>query len=68
MFGLMNGCRILERNCCRLAHTILARSTEEARDHLKEREDKPSITVAEDRDICLRNALEEDLVVFVVSL
>jgi hypothetical protein len=39
MFGLTNGCRILERICFRLAHTILVRSTEEVGDHLKERED-----------------------------
>jgi hypothetical protein len=34
-----NKCRIVERICCRLAHTILARSTKEVGDHLKERED-----------------------------
>jgi hypothetical protein len=38
-FGLKNGCRILEIIFFRLAHTILVRSTEEARDHLKGRED-----------------------------
>jgi hypothetical protein len=39
MFGLTNGCRILERNCCRLAPMILVRSTKEDGDHLKGRED-----------------------------
>jgi hypothetical protein len=38
MFGLTNGCRIPERIYCRLAPMILVHSTEEARDHLKERE------------------------------
>jgi hypothetical protein len=38
MFGLMSGCRILERIYCRLATMILVRSTKEAGDHLKERE------------------------------
>jgi hypothetical protein len=35
MFGLTNGCRILERIFCRLATMILVRSTEEVGDHLK---------------------------------
>jgi hypothetical protein len=39
MFGLKNGCRTLERICFRLAQMILAHSTEEVGDHLKERED-----------------------------
>ena len=34
-----NKCRIVERICCRLAHTILAHNTEETGDHLKLRED-----------------------------
>jgi hypothetical protein len=68
MFGLTNECRILERMFCRLAPTILARNTRKVGDHLKERENKPSITIAENWDIFLRNALEEDLVVFVPKL
>jgi hypothetical protein len=39
MFGLTSGCRTLERNVCRLATMILERSTERARNHLKERYD-----------------------------
>jgi hypothetical protein len=39
MFGLTNGCRILERIFCRLATMILVRSTGKVGDHLKERED-----------------------------
>jgi len=39
MFGITNGCRILERFFCRLATMILVHSTEEAEDDLKERED-----------------------------
>jgi hypothetical protein len=39
MFGLINGCRILERIFCRLATMTLVHSIGEARDHLKERED-----------------------------
>jgi hypothetical protein len=46
MFGLTYGCRILQRIFCRLATMILVRSTDEARDHLEEREDLPSIIVA----------------------
>jgi hypothetical protein len=68
MFGLTNGCRVLERIICRLATKILVHSTGKVGDHLKEREDYPSVTAAENWDILLRNALEEDLVVFVVNL
>jgi hypothetical protein len=39
MFGLTNGCRILEIFFCRLATMILVRSTGKARDHLRERGD-----------------------------
>jgi hypothetical protein len=39
IFGLTNGCRILERNFCRLTTMTLVRSTEEVGGHLKERED-----------------------------
>jgi hypothetical protein len=39
MFGLTNGCGILERICCRLVPMLLVCSTGEAGDHLKERED-----------------------------
>jgi hypothetical protein len=39
MFGLTNGCRTLERICCRLATMILVRSTGKVGDHLRERED-----------------------------
>jgi hypothetical protein len=38
MFGLTNGCRILERIFCRLAHMNLAHSTGKAGDHSNERE------------------------------
>jgi hypothetical protein len=68
MFGLTNGCRTLGRICCRLTPMTLVRSIEEAGDHLKERKDRLSVTVSEDQDILLRNALEKDLVVFVVKL
>jgi hypothetical protein len=67
MFGLTNGCKILEIIFYRLATMILVHSIEEVGDHLKEREDRPSVTVAEDQDILLRNALKEDLVVFVAN-
>jgi hypothetical protein len=39
MFGLTNGCSILEIIFCRLATMSLVRSTRKARDHLKEKED-----------------------------
>jgi hypothetical protein len=39
MFGLTSGCRILERNVCRLVTMILARSIKRDENHLKERED-----------------------------
>ena len=39
MFGLTNGCRILERIFCRLATIILVHSIGKVRDHLKENED-----------------------------
>jgi hypothetical protein len=39
MFGLTDGCRILERICCRLATVILACSIEKFGDHLKEKQD-----------------------------
>jgi hypothetical protein len=39
MFGLTNGCRILEIIFCRIATTILVRFKEEVGDHLRERED-----------------------------
>ena len=39
MFGLISVFRILERNVCRLATMILARSTGKVGDNLKERED-----------------------------
>jgi hypothetical protein len=39
MFGLTNGCRMLEIIFCRLATMILVRSIEEVGDHLKGRED-----------------------------
>jgi hypothetical protein len=39
MFGLTNGCRILERILCGLATMILVCNTEEVGDHLRERED-----------------------------
>jgi hypothetical protein len=39
IFGLTNGCKILERIFPRLAPTILARSTKRVWDQLKERED-----------------------------
>jgi hypothetical protein len=38
MFGLTNGCRILERIFCRLATMILLRSTGKDGDDLKEKE------------------------------
>jgi hypothetical protein len=38
MFGLTNGCRILERIFCRLATMILVRSTGKVGDHFKEKE------------------------------
>ena len=68
MFGLTNGCRTLERICCRLATMILACSSGEVRENLKEREDYPFDTVAENQDILLRNVLEEDLVASVAKL
>jgi hypothetical protein len=68
MFGLTNGCRIIERVFCRLLTMILVCSTGKARDHLKEREDKLSIIFAENWDILLRNALGEYLVVFVAKM
>jgi hypothetical protein len=39
MFGLKNGCRILEIIFCRLATMILVHIIEEVGDHLKGRED-----------------------------
>jgi hypothetical protein len=39
MFGLTNGCRILERIFCRLATMILLHSIGKVGDHLRERED-----------------------------
>jgi hypothetical protein len=39
MFGLTNGCRILEIIFCRIATMILVHSIGKAWDHLKERED-----------------------------
>jgi hypothetical protein len=39
MFGLTNGCNILEIIFCRLDTMILVRSTKKAGDHLRERED-----------------------------
>jgi hypothetical protein len=68
MFGLTNGCRTPERIFYRLATMILVCSTRKVRDHLREREDELFITIVEDRDIFLRNALVEDPVVFVVKL
>ena len=47
---------------------ILVHSTGKVGDHLKENEDQPFVTVAEDQDILLRNALVEDLFVFVRNL
>jgi len=68
MFGLTNGCSILERICSRLTHMTLARSTEEIGDHLEEREDQPFVTIAENQAIYLRNELVEDLVVSFAKL
>ena len=39
MFGLTNGCNILELIFYRLVNVILVRSTEKFGDHLRERED-----------------------------
>jgi hypothetical protein len=39
MFGLTNGCGILERIVCRLATMILVHSTGKVGNHLKEKED-----------------------------
>jgi hypothetical protein len=39
VFGLISGCRILEKNVCKLATMILPHSIERAGNHLKERED-----------------------------
>jgi hypothetical protein len=39
MFGLTRGCRILERNVCKLATMTLAHNIEIAENHLKEREE-----------------------------
>ena len=39
MFGVTNGCRVLERNFCRLATMILVHSTGKVEDHFKEIED-----------------------------
>jgi hypothetical protein len=39
IFGLTNGCRILERIFCRLATMTLVRSIGKVGDHLRERED-----------------------------
>jgi hypothetical protein len=39
MFGITNGCRILERIRCRIATMILACNIEKVGDHLKEKED-----------------------------
>jgi hypothetical protein len=47
---------------------ILMRSTRKVGDHLRERDDQPYVTVAEDQEILLRNALVKDLVVFVAKL
>jgi hypothetical protein len=68
MFGLTNGCRILEIFFCRLSTMILVRSIGKVRDHLKEKEVSFFVIAIEDRDILLRNALIEDLVFFVVKL
>jgi hypothetical protein len=68
MFGLTNGCRILERFFCRLDTMILVHSIEEVGDRLKEREESLIVTAVEDLEIFLRNALAEDLVVFVAKL
>jgi hypothetical protein len=68
IFGLTNGCRILEIIFCRLATMILVRSIEEVGDRLNEREELTFVTVAEYLDILLRNSLVEDLVVFVAKL
>jgi hypothetical protein len=68
IFGLTNGCRILEINFCRLTIMILARSTRKFGDHGREREDYLFVIVAEDHDILLRNALGETLVASVVRL
>jgi hypothetical protein len=38
IFGLTNGCRILERLFCRLVTMILVRNTKEVGEHLNERE------------------------------
>jgi hypothetical protein len=47
---------------------ILVRNIGKVGDHLRENEDQPFVTVADDRDIWLRNVLVEHLVVFVVNL
>jgi hypothetical protein len=39
MFGLTNGCRILEIIFCRLVTVILVHNTRKVGGHLKERED-----------------------------
>jgi hypothetical protein len=39
MFGLTNGCRILERIFCRLVTAILVHGIGKVGDHLRERED-----------------------------
>jgi hypothetical protein len=39
MFGLSNGCGILERNVCRLATMILVHSTRKVGDHLRNKND-----------------------------
>jgi hypothetical protein len=68
MFGLTNGCRTLDFFFCKLATIILVHGTRKAGDDLREREDLLFVTVAEDRDMLLRNALVKYLVVFVVTL
>jgi hypothetical protein len=68
MFGLTNGCRTLEIIFCRLDTMILVCSTRKVGDHLREREDEIFVKAAKGCDILLRNALVEDLVVFVVKL
>jgi hypothetical protein len=57
MFGLTNGCSILERIFCRLVTVIPVHSTGKVGGHLKEREDKLFLIIAKDQDILLKNAL-----------
>jgi hypothetical protein len=59
IFGLISGCRNLERIFadCRYNNVIPVRSTGKIGDCLKEREDLHCVIIVEDRDILLRNAL-----------